>query len=241
MRRVDLGAHPDASVAELPSLADGPRWVITLLRAGDHSRHLPARRRQTFLSLGIDPERVYALRQVHSRDVWATAEVGSDRGLGREGDGLITADPQAVLSVTVADCLPILLVDRRTGAWGLCHSGWKGTGIVTVALKRMGELFGSRAEEMAACIGPGIGACCYAVPAERYEWFGAEFGAGSVAAHDGVFTLDLRAANVDLLTQAGIADITVVCDCTRCNPLLSSYRRQGHEGYAGMLALAGGF
>jgi YfiH family protein len=73
-------------------------------------------------------------------------------------DGLITREPGVVLSIYVADCGPIWLADRVSGAIGLLHSGKKGTesNIFQEALDRMSEHFGTRAKDVTAVLGPCI-------------------------------------------------------------------------------------
>jgi polyphenol oxidase len=101
----------------------------------------------------------------------------------------------------------------------------------------MGNTFGTWPNDVRATIGPGIGACCYAVPEERANRFAADFGADSVTRReDGRPALDLRAANVSLLAAAGVEDIAMVRDCTSCTASLGSFRRQGPQEYTLMLA-----
>lgn len=156
-----------------------------------------------------------------------------------EADGMVTSRPDAVLTVTVADCLPIFLADRRTGAFGLVHSGWRGTGIVREAIRVMTESFGTRAGDILAVIGPGIGPCCYTVGQERHDGFRGQFGEAAVSrGPGGDFRLDLKTANVQLLEAAGVCSILVTTDCTCCSPGLGSFRREG-EGFHRMLAFLG--
>jgi polyphenol oxidase len=213
---------------------------ITLAAAGDMalSRDRTQPWRSRFLAAqGIPRERLYALRQVHSRRVQLINEQSVDEIAAVEADGLLTDRSDAVLSVTVADCLPIFLVDRRTGVFGIVHSGWKGTGIVREALSVMASRFGSLPAEVSTVIGPGIGACCYGVPEERAAFFASEYGPGTVVRHKGGEPrLDLRAANIELLRRAGVEDVTVVTDCTSCSPKLGSFRRQGAAEFTLMLA-----
>jgi hypothetical protein len=99
--------------------------------------------------------------------------------------------------------------------------------------------FGSRAADIAAAIGPGIGPCCYAVPVERHERFRADFGDRAVQRGlDGSCRLDLRAANAALLERVGVGSIAIVADCTSCDPRLGSFRREG-PGFTRMLAFIG--
>lgn len=239
-RTVSLEMLPGALAA--PLLApQGMRAGISLAAAGDMalSRRDALPFRSRFIAgLGVRPERVHALRQVHSRRVVVVKESPIGTPAPVEADGMITASEEAVLTVTVADCLPICLFDRRTAAFGLVHSGWKGTGIVVEALHAMAAEFGTRPADVAVTIGPGIGPCCYTVAEERALAFASEFGPDSVNRGAGQPRLDLRAANVSLLEAAGVTDITVVSDCTGCTPALGSFRRQGPRDYLLMLAWA---
>jgi polyphenol oxidase len=236
------GAHGgarDAVHRDIP-VAPGTRAGISLAAAGDmalsRAGSLPWRARY-LEDRGIPVERLYALRQVHSRRVLLIDTQLAEETARIEADGLLTDRPDAVLSVTVADCLPIFLVDHRSGAFGLVHSGWKGTGIVGEALVAMASRFGSAPSDISAVIGPGIGSCCYGVPEERAAFFVSEYGAGSVVRDSaGTPRLDLRAANVELLRRGGVEDVTVVTDCTGCSSELGSFRRQGPAAYTLMLA-----
>ena len=224
-------------------VARGIRAGISLASAGDmalsRDRTLPWRT-QYLEGLRIGRERLYALRQVHSRRIHVVDGQAAEEMARLEGDGLLTDHPDAVLSVTVADCLPIFLADTRTGAFGVVHSGWRGTGIAAEALALMAARFGSAAADISAVIGPGIGPCCYNVPEDRAEVFLTTYGATTVVrGPDGAPRLDLRAANVELLLRGGVRDISVVADCTSCTPSLGSFRRQGAGAYTLMLAWIG--
>jgi hypothetical protein len=183
---------------------------------------------------GVEPDRVRRLRQVHSsRVVEAAASDGDD---GEGADGVVTRDPSLLLTVRVADCVPLLIADAATGAVGAIHAGWRGTaaGIAVRAVERMTGLFGSRAADLVAAVGPAIGPCCYEVGSELREsflqagwqeasvkrWFGAAGGE----------RLDLWLANRDQLIAAGVPEPAVVRSklCTVCHPEWSfSYRREG--------------
>ena len=73
-------------------------------------------------------------------------------------DGLVTVEPGVVLAIYIADCGPIWLADRKTGAIGLLHSGKKGTegNIFEKALAVMAEKFGTRPEDVISVLGPCI-------------------------------------------------------------------------------------
>ena len=198
-------------------------------------------RRALFAELGLNPGSVFGVWQIHSRSVLV---VDRDNPPLEKADGLVTRDRGVILSVTVADCLPVFLYDTKTGAFGLVHSGWKGTGIALDAISVMGENWGTKAGDVAAVLGPCIGACCYKVDVERAAVFEKEFGAESVrkSCQESVlnsakeFYLDLKAANIKLLSNAGVRNISVCTDCTFTDERLGSFRRQG-EQYTRMVAL----
>ncbi|MBN1523583.1 MAG: polyphenol oxidase family protein [Spirochaetales bacterium] len=220
------------------------RMILSLHKAGHMTlaREKDLSDRQNlFNSLAIGNRRIFSLTQVHSRDVVFTDVCGDDHGNNKGADGLITAEANAVLSVTVADCLPIFMWSSDYSVFALLHSGWKGTGIVIAALRKIRQKFGIEASDIHCFIGPGIGDCCYAVPKERYDLFRKEYGDTAVSMHDSHFCLNLREANRLLLETAGIASLQIVNNCTCCSPQLGSYRRDGKEGFHNMMALFGRF
>jgi polyphenol oxidase len=94
-----------------------------------------------------------------------------------KGDGWMTDVPGVLLGIQTADCLPVLVVDRRNRAVAAFHAGWRGTlgRIVENGVGRMRLEFGSEPEDLVAAIGPGIGQCCYAVGEEVQQEFGSQF------------------------------------------------------------------
>ncbi|MDR0719012.1 MAG: polyphenol oxidase family protein [Treponema sp.] len=187
-----------------------------------------------FSALRLDFRRVAGLWQIHSRDL---VSAGKDRvPFGVKGDGLVCAERGIALSVTVADCLPVFLYDTQSGAFALVHSGWKGTGIAVKALELMKEKWGAKAQSTAAILGPCIQPCCYNVDKERARVFAADFGGQSVRRGGGTYYLDLQAANIKLLKDAGVRNIAFCKDCTFTDGRLGSFRREG-ASYTRMAAV----
>jgi YfiH family protein len=205
-----------------------------------------AARERLFASLGIAPA-AYCV-QTHSRDVDLVAERAD--GTAYNADGLVgTGRP--VLSVTVADCLPVFLFDTASGCCSVLHSGWKGTGIVLNALNLMRDAFGTDPRNVAALLGPCIRACCYNVDEARALLFEREAGDGPFPLGPAVIRkksggrmehyIDMQAANANLLARSGVRDIAYCVNCTFTDPLLGSFRREGSDGFTKMMALAGSF
>ena len=93
----------------------------------------------------------------------------------------MTDEPGLLLGIQTADCIPVLVADRRRRAVAAFHAGWRGTvkRIVENGIGRMRMEFGSRPEDLLAAIGPGILACCYAVGEEVLSEFESQFSYGT--------------------------------------------------------------
>ena len=80
-------------------------------------------------------------------------------------DGLLTSKPDTDLVLSFADCTPILLYDPVKSIIGNIHSGWRGTAqkIGQKAVQKMISDYGSKPEDIIACIGPCIGKCHFEV------------------------------------------------------------------------------
>lgn len=109
-------------------------------------------------------------KQVHSAVIHHITAV-PDQPL--TGDGLITNLPGIVLTVRTADCIPVLIADRKRKAIGAFHAGWRGT-FARIVEKGVGEMrakFGSEPKDLVAAIGPGVHRCCYEVDEDfKHRW-----------------------------------------------------------------------
>lgn len=120
------------------------------------------------------------LRQIHSSVVVIPRSGTSGNGATGpppRGDGLMTREPGILLGIQTADCIPVLVADRKQKAVAAFHAGWRGTvkRIVENGVGRMRLEFGSRPGDLIAAIGPGILSCCYAVGEEVLSEFESQF------------------------------------------------------------------
>ena len=176
---------------------------------------------------GIDPGRMAIPRQRHDNRVNYVASPGS----AGECDGLVTDRPDVVLSIKVADCVPVFLHATDAGPVGLVHAGWRGTArnIVVKALEEMSRLFGSRPESIEVFMGPSIRACCYEVRDNVASLFPSEFW---IAKEPHRFFLDLQKVNRLQLESSGVMPPNIAADerCTSCDGEgFHSHRRDGAE------------
>jgi hypothetical protein len=123
------------------------------------------------------------VRQFHSNVVvigGSGAAADSGKPLGR-ADGLMTDEPGILLGIQTADCIPVLVADRRQKAVAAFHAGWRGTvrRIVESGIGRMRMEFGSQPEDLMAAIGPGNLVCCYQVGEDVYSEFESQFSYGA--------------------------------------------------------------
>lgn len=179
---------------------------------------------------------VITCRQVHSNKIIRVNLIKSNPQEIREmeGDALITNQPNVIIAVLTADCLPILLLDKKQKSIGAIHAGRIGTmlSIVEEAIKQMKIHFGTRPENLIAGIGPGIKKCCYEVDKTTALFFKKNFPYSDriIASHDrnsSKFTIDLFEANLQQLIGNGVPkkNITSLGQCSSCkNDLFFSYR-----------------
>lgn len=113
--------------------------------------------------MGFAPGSLRIADQVHGADVAVVDMDSPQQSLAC--DGLISATPGVVLGIYVADCGALYLADPVSGAFGIVHSGKKGSelGIAAVAIRKMQEHFGSDPKDIRAQLGPCIRPPAYEV------------------------------------------------------------------------------
>lgn len=117
------------------------------------------------------------VRQFHSNLVVRAIREDAGREKPRKADGMITDEPGLLLAVQVADCIPVIVADKKKRIVGAFHAGWRGTvkRIVEMGVGRMRLEFGCKPQDMMAAIGPGIGQCCFVVGDEVISEFESQF------------------------------------------------------------------
>ncbi len=196
----------------------GARW-------GDAAASVGENRRRLLRAVGAAGP-LFVARQVHGAGV-ARVRAGDDPAAfaAAEVDALVSGDAGVALGVFVADCIPAIVVDPRTGAFAAAHAGWRGTvaGVLPAVVRALGDEFGARARDLRVALGPAIGPCCFEVGAEVVAAFTAALGgsvdgvvAPSPRGAAGKWHVDLKAANRLLLERAGVAPdaIDAAPDCT---------------------------
>ena len=199
---------------------------------GDARAKVDENRRRLLEAFGVNDAQVCALEQVHSNLVVA-AEPGWH---SVQADASVTANPDLLLVIGIADCLPVLFHDPVKNVVGAAHAGWRGTAghISANVVGELESLYSSNPADLRVVMGPGIRGDCYQVGAEVVEQFIENGFPRSVYPPDdeGRWRLDIAAANRYSLEQAGVKpdNIHLLGDCTHCVPeQFYSHRRDGRQ------------
>lgn len=199
--------------------------------SSDQAEAVQINRARVAASLGLAPEDLVFVHQVHSAEVVEVS--GPHQDAAPEADAMVTATPGIGLAVLAADCQPVLFADPEAGVVGAAHAGWKGAlaGILEATVEAMVSLGASRGR-IAAVIGPSISQRAYEVGPEFFETFYdtdpayARFFANGEGDR---MHFDLPAFGLDRLRQAGVGTASWTRHCTYSDPArFYSFRRSVH-------------
>ena len=195
---------------------------------GDDPLAVAENRVRTAARLGLDPDRVVWMEQVHGARVEVVDGPRSEPVPAT--DAVVTAVPGLALAVLVADCVPVLLACRRTGVVAAVHAGRRGVeaGVVDAALDAMAAL-GARPATTSAELGPSVCGGCYEVPADLRDAVAAVAPDAATTTRWDTPGLDLRRGLLGRLAQRGVSARTVG-GCTVETPSLYSHRRDQPTG-----------
>ena len=197
--------------------------------------------------IGVNPKNIVTGNQTHTTNVKVVTKDDCGKGIYRDRnytdiDGLITNEKGIVLATYYADCVPLLIVDTKNKAIGLSHSGWRGTvgKIGKVTIEKMGELYGTKPEDIVACIGPSICQKSYEISEEVAVQFKEAFPDNIkeilIDKGNGKYQLDLWECNRINFKEAGVLPenikVTDICTCHNTDVLFS---HRGHNGKRGNL------
>lgn len=164
--------------------------------------------------------------QVHGSDVRVHDRPCDGLLVAHGFDGHVTRAAGLLLSVSVADCVPVFLVDPDARAIGLLHAGWRGVAadMLESGIQALRDHAGSDANRLWMHAGPAICGACYEVGPEVHEAVGGPRPEGNAV-------IDLRGALVRRGRAAGLDGdrISVSGHCTRCGPPDFFSHRGGHR------------
>ncbi|MFH1850731.1 MAG: polyphenol oxidase family protein [Candidatus Neomarinimicrobiota bacterium] len=186
----------------------------------------PDGRAQLASALALNPRQLCIPVQIHSSAVLAV----TSPGIYEDVDGLVTRRPDLVLSLQVADCIPLYLADPHSRTIGLVHIGWRGAaaGIVERAIDALHQS-GSAVENLVALTGPCIRQKNFEVGPEVAENFHPDLLKPGVGDR---FWLDLPGAIKMQLAAGGLNSAKILdtgLDTYQYPEQFHSYRRDGTQ------------
>jgi len=193
-----------------------------------------ANRARLLKAVGMGERSWCGARQVHGATVIDADEPLDDA----EADGLTTQRADVAIGVIVADCVPVLLANRRGSVVAAVHAGWRGVvaGVVPHAVRQFGQRVNAvTPADLVAAIGPCIGTAAFEVGHEVAAAFkeaglNASIDTSRISGSGGRPHIDLRGAVRDQLTASGVPsdaiDISDTCTFRDVDDCFS-YRRDG--------------
>lgn len=125
------------------------------LHVGDNPEHVLLNRRGLITSLNL-PQEPEWLQQTHS-----TLCINVDNEITRNADAAISHEPNRVLAIMTADCLPIMICNQQGTEIAAIHAGWRG--LVNGVIENTVTQLKSHPKDLMAWIGPSICQACYEV------------------------------------------------------------------------------
>jgi hypothetical protein len=203
--------------------------------SGDDQRLVTENRARMASALGVAPERLLSVYQVHSPDV-VVAEEPWPADARPRADAIVTRRPGLAIAASTADCGPVLFTDAQARVIGAAHAGWRGAlaGVTEATIAAMERLGAERARIVAA-IGPMIRQPSYEVGLEVMAEFVAERAANArffaASKNHGRVMFDLPGYIAARLAREGIETIEDIGVCTYADAeRFYSYRRMTHLG-----------
>tara|TARA_B100001250_G_scaffold97240_1_gene81503 strand:- start:52 stop:732 length:681 start_codon:yes stop_codon:yes gene_type:complete len=175
--------------------------------------------------IGLKLENTAIPEQVHGNEIKWVKLPGEYENV----DGLISSNPNLILSLKVADCVPVYLFDPKSQIFGLIHSGWRGTKgmIVNEGINLMIKK-GAQLKDIKCYLGPSIGQCCYEVGDDVSRFYSSK---SKILLDSNKVKLNIKLEIKLELERMGVLakNINISHLCTFELSKFHSYRRDGLE------------
>ncbi len=201
------------------------------LSTGDDPATVEKNRELVLEHFHVNKNQVSILEQVHSN----TVIVAEPAWHKFKADAQVTNNPDLLLIIGMADCLPILFYDPVQQAVGAAHAGWRGTSmrIAENVIAMMQKEYGSKPADIRVAMGPAICKKNYQVGAEVFAAFKQAGIPETVFDEDGErYRVDIASANKVVLEHSGVLPehIENLKLCTFADAeLFYSHRRDGQK------------
>ncbi len=221
-KEFDLVAGITSADEDLALVSDQPSEVV--LERWERFRYSERHRFHSFV----------VARQVHSAVVRTHREAHQGLLVVDGVDGHVTDMAGVLLTVTVADCIPIYIASPETGVIGLFHAGWRGVaaGILEAGVAHLCETAEASVENLVIHCGVGICGECYEVGSEVLSVV-----SGRRCSDAG--SLDLRDELVRRAASLGVERVSISSWCSFHDDQLFHSHRRSHGSNSRMVAYLG--
>lgn len=149
----------------------------------------------------------------------------------KKADAIITNETNTAIGVFTADCVPVLIYDRKKKVASAVHSGWQGTakGICPKTLDTLKNKYGCNFEDLIVYIGPHNKGCCYEFGEDMVNKYFNEY----LKKDKSIYVnnkLDIEKCIIQQLTEKGVPRENIktlnLCTYCSCDFEFYSYRKQ---------------
>ena len=231
-RALEEAGFPNGFSTRLGGVSPFPENDLNLAGFDEDSAENIHENRRRFLDLFEGEYALATAWQVHGNDIRVIKNRSEIRRNDERADAVLSDLTGVLAGVKTADCVPVLIGDRSTGAYSAVHAGWRGTvqSIVKKTVEKMLKIYGGRASDLVCAIGPAASCRAYEVGEEVIDAFADNFpqsGKYFEATRPGHALVDLHLANKDQLIESGASEdqISTAPFCTILHTdLFFSYR-----------------
>ncbi|MFT6816295.1 MAG: YfiH family protein [Myxococcota bacterium] len=226
-----------AFTTRLGGVSVGPVASLNLARTPtDTDEAVGENWRRVAAAMQVGVEQIALLTQIHGVDVARVVAGGGPLDVVAVADAAVCTEPGVLLTIRVADCVPVLLY--ALGGVAVAHAGWRGAAgdIVTKTAQALAEATEQPVESIRAWVGPCIAVESYETGPEVVDALASSGIDRPIAAPPGPWErehADVRAVVDAQLRRLGIAVEHIERD-TATDDSLFSYR--GDNGVTGRLA-----
>ena len=232
-----LSSVPHGFLGRIGGASTGIYAGLNVGLGSDDDRETVVENRRRAVEAVLPGAKLARVHQIHSADIVLIGQsIAYDEP--PRGDAMVTNQPNTLLGIVTADCVPVLFADVSAGVIGAAHAGWKGAigGVVENTIAAM-EKLGAERDRISCAIGPCISQKSYEVDDGFFRHFIEEsavnehfFSAGRPGHHQ----FDIEGYVASRLAAAGIRTVECLGEDTYSQPeRFFSYRRSCHRGEPG--------
>lgn len=196
-------------------------------------------RSKYFLKNNINPSNVVSAEITNSNKVAVVNKYDAWKFV-KEVDGLITNNPDLILSVTIADCVPIYFYDDIKKVFWIAHAWWRGItcDITKSMIDKFVEEFDSKTSDIKVYVWAHIQKCHFEIKEDIIDKFYDRF----LIKENSIIKVDLLWIIRDKLEKLWVKseNISSSQECTYCeSEKYFSYRRDKPEKVEAMIGVIG--